>query len=140
MTADSIAGGMVVYAADIHRLAAFYSAALGLDERARDAEHVRLVGHAFEVVLLARGESGAGSAGSAGSSTGVADASPGARRGNVAIKPVFLVPSIAAAREVAVSVGGLVNAERHEWRFGAYRVCDALDPEGNVIQLRERCE
>ncbi len=31
---------------------------------------------------------------------------------------------------------GAVPADQ-EWPFGGFTVCDALDPEGNVIQFRE---
>ena len=34
-----------------------------------------------------------------------------------AIKPVFIVTSIADARAAAANAGGLINAARHEWRY-----------------------
>jgi catechol 2,3-dioxygenase-like lactoylglutathione lyase family enzyme len=129
MTADIIAGA-VIYAADLDRLAAFYTAVLGFQPRTRDPEHVVLESNSIQLVFLH------GDTVSADPST--AGATPLPRRSAAAIKPVFLVPSIAKARAGAEEFGGLVNAARHEWRFGAYLVCDGLDPEGNVIQVRER--
>jgi predicted enzyme related to lactoylglutathione lyase len=124
---DDVVAGPLLYVADLDRLAAFYATVLGFLERGRDADHVVLESRGFQLVLLQRDPSTiAASRGTLG------------RRSEVAIKPVFVVPSIEAAREAASAAGGVVNARRHEWRFGQHRVCDALDPEGNVIQLRER--
>jgi hypothetical protein len=127
-----IAGGAVIYASHLHRLAAFYRATLGVDECAGDESHAVFESHQFQLVLL-RGD--------AASDPDISlSEHPMERRSAVAIKPVFVVPSIASAREAAARTGGVINADRHEWRFGAYRVCDGLDPEGNVIQLRERID
>lgn len=59
------------------------------------------------------------------------------RRENAAIKPVFFVPSIAAVRAGADAFGGILNPSDNEWSFQGFKVCDGLDPEGNVIQFRE---
>jgi hypothetical protein len=32
----------------------------------------------------------------------------------------------------------MLNAAAKEWEFDGWRVCDGVDPEGNVIQVRER--
>jgi predicted enzyme related to lactoylglutathione lyase len=64
-------------------------------------------------------------------------AKPPKRRTNAAVKLVFAVSSIAAARAAAPALGGKLNP--HEWMFEArgFRACDGHDPEGNVIQFRE---
>lgn len=121
--------GAVIYTADIDRLTAFYVAVLGLRVRERKADHAALEGDACELVLLRAEESSRASSALDG---GVTD-----RRTQAAIKMVFLVPSLARARAAASEAGGRLNAERHEWRYGDHRVCDGLDPDGNVIQLRE---
>jgi predicted enzyme related to lactoylglutathione lyase len=125
---NEITAGAVMYVADLGALAAFYAAALGFSERMRDADHVVLEANAFQLVLLKRDAP----------TVAAADAGGAPRRSDSAIKPVFIVTSIGDARAAATTVGGLINAARHEWQFGDYRVCDGLDPEGNVIQLRER--
>ena len=122
--------GAVIYTASPARLADFYCQALGFRERARDATHVALEIDAMELVLL--------TADGANEASSFASSKPAARRSEAAIKPVFVVPSIAVVRARAPEVGGVVNARSQEWRYGAFRVCDALDPDGNVIQLRER--
>ncbi len=63
--------------------------------------------------------------------------SPPARREGAAVKLVFDVPVLAAARVRATQLGGLVDAATTEWEFGPYRVCEGHDPEGNPLQLRE---
>jgi catechol 2,3-dioxygenase-like lactoylglutathione lyase family enzyme len=126
---DNFRAGAVIYTAAIDGLVAFYVAVLGFREFDRKPDHVVLEGDAFQLVLLPSSPAAAPPVGVGGV--------PSPRRSEAAIKPVFLVPSIATARAAAVDVGGRINAARHEWRFGAHRVCDGLDPDGNVIQLRE---
>ncbi len=66
--------------------------------------------------------------------TGIAD--PPVRREDAAIKLMFPVPSIGDARALAARLGGELNPPDREWQFGAYRVCDGHDSEGNVFQVR----
>jgi hypothetical protein len=63
---------------------------------------------------------------------------PPVRRSEAAVKLVFFVPSIASVREAAASCGGVLNVTDEEWTFNGFTVCDGLDPEGNVIQFRQR--
>lgn len=67
-------------------------------------------------------------------------AEPPLRREDTAIKLVFFVPSIAEARATAAMNGGALNPPEREWRFQHHLVCDGIDPEGNVIQLRQRAQ
>jgi hypothetical protein len=39
---------------------------------------------------------------------------------------------------LAAARGGRVLPVDREWEFAAHRVCDGVDPEGNVVQLRSR--
>ena len=57
-----------------------------------------------------------------------------------AFKPVFFVPSITRLRGLAESHGGVIEPVASEWSFNGVTVCDALDPEGNVIQFREHVD
>lgn len=127
---DEITAGAVIYAADLDCLAAFYVTALGFHERGRDSDHVVLEANGFQLVLLKRDVVTVTAAD--------AESTPRPRRSECAIKPVFMVTRIADARAASATVGGVINAARHEWLFGEHRVCDGLDPEGNVVQLRER--
>jgi predicted enzyme related to lactoylglutathione lyase len=64
-------------------------------------------------------------------------ASPPERREEAAVKLVFDVPVLAAARVRATQLGGVLDAAGTEWEFGPFRVCEGHDPEGNPLQLRE---
>ena len=64
--------------------------------------------------------------------------SPPARRSQTPIKLAMEVASISATRALAVDLGGRVDPVVGEWRFGDETRCDAVDPEGNVVQLIER--
>jgi len=52
------------------------------------------------------------------------------------IKPVFEVPSIDKAKLAAGSNGGRIKSESNE--YGSWKYSDGNDPDGNVIQFRER--
>lgn len=127
--ADEPRAGAVLYAKNLDRVAAFYSAIPGFRAADRDNEHVRIESSAFQLVVLQMPEHAA---------SGIAIADPPARRSDAAIKLVLFVPSIAAVRASAPSLGAALNGVDGEWSFNGWRVCDGLDPEGNVIQFRER--
>ena len=38
----------------------------------------------------------------------------------------------------AARFGGELDPPKHEWEYRGYRVCDGLDPEGNIVQFREQ--
>ena len=64
-------------------------------------------------------------------------AAPPVRRAQAAFKPVFVVASLASVRNLTDSHGGVMEPLEQEWAFDGVAVCDAMDPEGNVIQFRE---
>ena len=121
--------GAVLYAKDMDHVAAFYSGMLGLETAGRDEEHVLLESPAFQLVVL-RIPSHIAST--------IQIAAPPVRRANAAVKLVFFVPSIADVRAAVEPLGGVLNGAEKEWLFNGWKVCDGLDPEGNVIQFRER--
>ena len=51
---------------------------------------------------------------------------------------MFFGPCIALIRVFAEARVGVVNGTDKEWLFNGWKVCDGLDPEGNVVQFRER--
>jgi catechol 2,3-dioxygenase-like lactoylglutathione lyase family enzyme len=53
----------------------------------------------------------------------------------VAIKPVFTVVSIADAKERVAHTFGSFSEQSNS--YGAFTYQDAIDPEGNVIQLQQ---
>jgi hypothetical protein len=120
--------GAVLYAKDMNYVADFYSEVLGLKAADRDAKHVVLESKSFQLVVL-RSPSHIAST--------MEIAVPPVRRANAAVKLVFFVPSIAEVRASAAARDGVLNAAEKEWLFNGWRVCDGLDPEGNVVQFRE---
>lgn len=121
--------GAVIYAKDIERVSRFYSELAGLPVVHQEPDYVLLESPNFQLAVVAIAPA-------------IADmitiSSPPQRRENTAIKLCFAVKSLAAAREIAVRLGGEVNSQEREWEFQGFNVCDAHDPEGNVFQIRGR--
>jgi hypothetical protein len=63
---------------------------------------------------------------------------PPARRAYTPVKLAFDVAGIEGLRPVVARAGGLVDPAGTAREFRGYRLVDAIDPEGNVVQLRER--
>ena len=62
-------------------------------------------------------------------------ASPPVLREDTAIKPFFTVASFAEAAAHATSMGGGLFGPQYEGP--GFRITNAYDPEGNIMQLRE---
>ena len=121
--------GAVLFARSLDQVAALYSSVLGLHEANRDDDHIVLESPGFQLVvhrILAH------------AATAIELSDPPARRRLAAFKPVFFVHSLANVRAIAKRHGGVMEPRDKEWSFDGIVVCDALDPEGNVIQFRER--
>lgn len=121
--------GAVIYAHSLPVLSAFYEGLFGLAVTERATDHVLLTSPALRLVIVAIPAHIA--------ATFTIDSPPQLRE-EAAVKLVFGVDSIASVRERARAHGGRVLAPEREWEFDGYRVCDGNDPEGNVLQLRER--
>jgi predicted enzyme related to lactoylglutathione lyase len=119
----------VVYAKDLDRMVAFYTAlGFSVDECAR-GDYAVLIGNAnSELSILQIPERIA-------SQIQVSD--PPQARESTPIKLVFLVASIDATLAAANLLGGRVKEGSKRWQFRGHAVQDAVDPEGNVYQLRE---
>ena len=119
----------VIYAKQLATLRRFYQATTGLALVQEADGHLVLASPAFELVLVAM-------------PAAIADtlhiASPPLRREDTPIKLVFVVDSLARIRDLAATLGGELNPAGQEWIFGGQRVCDGHDPEGNVLQFRQR--
>jgi catechol 2,3-dioxygenase-like lactoylglutathione lyase family enzyme len=120
--------GAVLFATGLDQVAAFYSTVLGLSEANRDDDHILLESPGFQLVVhRIPGRS---------ATTTETDERHG-RRASAAFKPVFFVHSLASVRTLAKARGGAMEPREKEWSFNGVPVCDAVDPEGNVIQFRE---
>ena len=118
--------GVFVYAKDLERVAAFYERLLGLRRlHARD-EIIVLDGPDLQLLVHAI---------PAEYARDITIATPPVRRTNSAMKFFATVPSLADAAGVAAAAGGAVFDER--WAGRGFVACNAMDPEGNVFQLRE---
>jgi catechol 2,3-dioxygenase-like lactoylglutathione lyase family enzyme len=62
---------------------------------------------------------------------------PPRRRAETPLKPVFEVVEIEALRRPIARLGGTLDPPERGRSFGGALRLDALDPEGNVIQLLE---
>jgi|LauGreDrversion4_2_1035121.scaffolds.fasta_scaffold44650_4 predicted enzyme related to lactoylglutathione lyase len=120
--------GAVIFAYDVDRVARFYETLLTMSPvhvepglRVIASDRTELVIHA-----LPPGTPGAPTPGT----------SPEPRE-DTYIKPFFVVPSLAAAREIAPLLGGYVLPAEREFVSRRFRGCNACDPEGNVVQFRE---
>jgi predicted enzyme related to lactoylglutathione lyase len=121
--------GAVLYAKSVKRVSSFYAQCCGLRLVHSESDHVVLESPTFELVILAIPEAIAAS---------ISIATPPARRENTPIKLVFHIESITGIRELAVRLGGELNPPEREWHYQGRKVCDGLDPEGNVVQFREQ--
>lgn len=120
--------GVIVYAKDIHRLARFYAAVADLEVMHEVDDHIVLESETVEVVIVAI---------PAAVASRIVIKTPPDKREATAFKVAFAVASLAAAREAAEANEGELYPPAKEWKFQGLRVCDGVDPEGNVFQLRE---
>jgi predicted enzyme related to lactoylglutathione lyase len=127
--ATSFHAGAVLYAKNLVLVKEFYQAVLSLNVEHEEDDHVVLTSPAFQLVVLKVPEHIASS---------IEIESPPRRRTEAPIKLAFEIPSIAAARSTARLHGGELFPPEREWNFQGYRVCDGQDPEGNVVQFRQR--
>lgn len=122
--ADNIRPGAVIFTGDHKRLAKFYEAVTGLPVRFTDDNLTVLRSDTFELVIH-------------GLSGEPAVSQPPVAREDSYIKPFFPVSSLSEARERAAALGGQLRPENEEWTARGFRACEAIDPDGNVIQFRE---
>jgi len=120
--------GAVLFAKDPQRVAAFYQALADMKVTHSGTDVIVLESTGQQLVVhpiprkLARS---------------IDITTPPMRRTQAAVKLVFAVKSIAAARAAAPALGGELNAPEHMFEARGFRACDGHDPEGNVIQFRE---
>jgi hypothetical protein len=120
---------VVIYAKDISGVGEFYAAALEADVIHREADHVILETPECEIVVVSIPASIA---------QDIVITRPPSRRAETPLKFAFPVHSIARSRQAVEELAGQIDSAPHEWQFGDALVCDGHDPEGNVLQLRQR--
>ena len=117
--------GLFVYALDLPRVAAFYEAIGGMRRLHQTAELCVLESPDIQLLVHAIPEAHA---------RGVVISRPPQRREQQALKFFFTVPDLGQATVQAAALGGEVFPER--WPGPGFVVANAMDPEGNVCQLR----
>lgn len=118
----------VLFARDLPRLTAFYSAVLRQPLVYRDADHAVLRCGSFALDIHQLPPHLADT---------VHVATPPPRREQGAVKLSFPVDSLARARQLAQEYGGHLDPPPPRWVVEEQKICDGHDPEGNVFQLRE---
>jgi hypothetical protein len=120
--------GAVIFAANVDRVARFYEVILTMSPvhvepglRVIASDRTELVIHGVPPHVLAPAVSG----------------TVPEPREDTAIKPFFVVGSLAKARDMAPLLGGYVFPAEREFTSRRFRACNACDPEGNVVQFRE---
>ena len=118
--------GALIYAKDLACLSHFYQTVLAMQLLVADAEHhviesadIQLVIHAIPAHIAATFEI----------------ATPPEPREEQAIKLFFTVASLASAEAAAASLGGAVLGQTYVGP--GFSVWNAMDPEGNIFQMRE---
>ena len=118
--------GLFVYAKDAERVAGFYEAVAGMSRLQSSADLIVLGSADIQLLVHAIPDPIA---------RDIEVTSPPMRREDTALKFFLSVPSLDVARADAARLGGEVFDEN--WRGPGFVVCNAMDPEGNVFQLRE---
>lgn len=118
---------IVLWVSDIDAQAAFYSKLLGLKQVIREPGFAEVSSESNSVLLHELPEEYRADVPLTAQLTAQQE---------VAIKPVFVVPNTAAAREnINGTLGAVLGSEK---TYGASTYLDVVDPEGNVIQIEQR--
>jgi len=115
--------GAVIFTGNKERLSAFYAAMTGLPMRVNEGSVTVLASDHFELVIHAL--------------SGEPPGRDSTARQDSYVKPFFPVASLADAREKAAQLGGELRPAVEEWEARGFRACEALDPDGNLIQFRQ---
>src|SRR5262249_35870466 len=119
----------VVFVADVRRMTTFYRELASMSVLHEDADHAVLEVAGFQLVVHRL----------AGEPRVHADPNGRLRvRHDSYLKMCFPVARIDDARTKAAALGGLIEPREKEWEARGFRACDGHDPEGNVIQVREK--
>ena len=121
--------GLVVFAKSVKKLSAFYIRTLGLEVLESARSHQLLRGNGYEVVVHAI---------PAKYAREIQITKPPVLREDSAMKPSFVVPDLAALRLAVVATGGWLKPEEMAWTIRGHKVLDGCDPEGNVLQFRQK--
>jgi catechol 2,3-dioxygenase-like lactoylglutathione lyase family enzyme len=118
----------VIYAKDLDRLVEFY-AALGLEvDEVERGDFAVLLGAGLELSIVQIPKQVASQ---------IEISTPPQARTRTPLKLAFFVSSIDKSLEATRTLGGRIKEDARRWQFRGHALQDAIDPEGNVYQLRE---
>lgn len=120
----------VLFVKSLERMSAFYEWCFGLAPAELAGEgFCTLVSDDWELTLVALAPERAAL---------IRLTEPVTRREESPLKLAFSVESIEEARTIVSAAGGMLDQLETPWRHDGHLHLDCLDPEGNVVQLRER--
>ena len=120
---------LVIFAKNKKRVSAFYRSTLGLEAAEEATSHDLLVGAGIELVIHAIPRR---------YSAGIVITRRPQPREDTPLKPVFAVADLSAVGAAAKASGGFLKPLEGAWQIRGYTVLDGWDPEGNVVQFRQR--
>lgn len=121
--------GLVIFAKTPKTVSAFYQQTLGLSLIEAEAGHHLLQGAGLELVIHAIPPAYAAE---------IEISQPPQLREDTPLKPAFWVADLAAVRVAAEATGGGLNPDSKTWQIRGAAVLDGWDPEGNVVQFKQR--
>jgi predicted enzyme related to lactoylglutathione lyase len=124
-----ITQSLVVFAKNKKRVSAFYRQTLGLTAIEEHASHDLLRGPGIELVIHAIPRKIAAT---------ITLTKPPSVRDDTPLKPAFVVKSLDAVRSAAAATGGFLKPIEAAWQIRGATVLDGHDPEGNVVQFKQR--
>lgn len=118
--------GLFIYAKDKNKLSHFYAEVAGMKKLKETPEltvlespDIQLLVHSIPANIAAS----------------ITITTPPEKREDTALKFFFTVASLEETRAQAAALGGEVWHEN--WEGPGFLVCNAMDPEGNVFQVRQ---
>lgn len=118
---------IVLWVSDMDAQVAFYCSLLGLEESSRSEGFVELTSEYNAVLIHVLPDE---------YRAALPLTAQLAAQTDVAIKPVFRVADVEAARNLAE--GSLATFAEEVVTYGSSKFLDVVDPEGNVIQIEQR--
>lgn len=119
----------MVYAREIQRVAEFYRRTLALATLEEEAHFILLGDAHVEVAIVSPPASLAAS---------ISIDVPPRQREDTPIKCSYRVDDLERVRREAMATGGGLQPAAAAWRWRGHLYLDGHDPEGNIVQFRQR--
>jgi hypothetical protein len=120
---------LLVFAKNKKRLSAFYQQTLALEVLESQPSHDLLGARGIEVLVHTIPRKYAAD---------IRISKPPQIREDTSFKPAFVVDSLIRVRAAAQATGGGLKPMEQAWQIRGATVLDGHDPEGNVVQFKQR--